>query len=270
MLVPNPFPGMDPYLETDLWSSVHGNFAEEIARRLMSVVPAQYVVRTVRRVVLAMPEMPEGDESKYPDVAVAKLSDDGISAAAGLAVLDAPVILKVTTPIPTPMTSIEIRDPHGLRIVTAIEVLSPANKRGSRKEYAQKRRRTLRSSTHLLEIDLLRAGRRFFDVGHLKDNTYFVALLRSQFRDRLEVWPIPLSKPLPTVQVPLANGDADVALDLQAAFQAVYALYRYDREVNYQTPPPGPLSESDRVWLDARLREAGRRGNVATNGAAVV
>ena len=46
-------------------------------------------------------------------------------------------------------------------LVTAIELLSPTNKRGvGRREYLRRRERFLRSDVHLLEIDLLRKGRR--------------------------------------------------------------------------------------------------------------
>ena len=50
-------------------------------------------------------------------------------------------------------------------VVTAIEVLSPTNKtRGSRgrASYFEKRRDSLRSEAHLIEIDLLRAVRAGF------------------------------------------------------------------------------------------------------------
>jgi hypothetical protein len=39
---------------------------------------------------------------------------------------------------------------------------------------------------------------------------------------------IALGNPLPTIPVPLFAGDADVFLDLQAAFTAVYDLLGYD------------------------------------------
>ena len=32
--MPNPFPGMDPYLEGDLWTTVHTDLCAEIARQL--------------------------------------------------------------------------------------------------------------------------------------------------------------------------------------------------------------------------------------------
>jgi hypothetical protein len=50
----NPFPGMDPYLEGDLWTSVHTDLSAEIARQLAPKVRPKYVVLTTRRVVLAL------------------------------------------------------------------------------------------------------------------------------------------------------------------------------------------------------------------------
>jgi hypothetical protein len=61
-----------------------------------------------------------------------------------------------------PLKTVEIWDAEHRRLVTAIEVLSPTNKRGEgRIEYAAKRQSIMRSDTHLIEIDLLRAGSRF-------------------------------------------------------------------------------------------------------------
>ena len=46
------------------------------------------------------------------------------------------------------------------RVVTTIELLSPVNKQPGegREQYLAKQRQTLASHTHLIEIDLLRAG----------------------------------------------------------------------------------------------------------------
>ncbi|GAA6623037.1 hypothetical protein NUACC26_088620 [Scytonema sp. NUACC26] len=53
---------------------------------------------------------------------------------------------------------LEIRDIATSEVVTAVEVLSPANKRPGqgRKQYETKRQTILESTTHLVEIDLLR------------------------------------------------------------------------------------------------------------------
>jgi hypothetical protein len=58
---------------------------------------------------------------------------------------------------------VEIRDAAKRKwLVTITEILSPTIKRGQgRKEYLEKREQILLGSAHLLEIDLLRKGKRF-------------------------------------------------------------------------------------------------------------
>ncbi len=54
---------------------------------------------------------------------------------------------------------------------------------------------------------------------------------------------------LPTVPVPLKEGDPDVPLDLQAAFTSVYDRARYDLSLNYDAELPWPLREEDAEWM---------------------
>ena len=54
--MPNPFPGMDPYLEGPLWSSVHGSLVEEIARQLNPMLQPTYLALPNSRVVLTRPD----------------------------------------------------------------------------------------------------------------------------------------------------------------------------------------------------------------------
>jgi hypothetical protein len=70
---------------------------------------------------------------------------------------------------------------------------------------------------------------------------------------------IALGNPLPTIPVPLLAGDADVFLDLQAAFTAVYDLLGYDLIVDYAQPPDVPLSGEEAVSVEVHLRTAGLR-----------
>jgi hypothetical protein len=127
--------------------------------------------------------------------------------------------------------------------VTAIEVLSPWNKRArGRREYLAKRRRILLSSAHLMEIDLLHEGHRVPMREPLPDAPYFVLLSRAEERPFMEVWPVELDQPLPTVPVPLLSGDLDVALDLQLAFTSIYDLLGCAFNADYQQPPPVRLS----------------------------
>ncbi len=172
--------------------------------------------------------------------------------------------LTMKSPIPArnpiPHVTVEIRDTAHRQLVTAIEVLSPTNKRGDgRQEYLVKRQRILTSDAHLLEIDLLREGRRLPTLEPLPDMDYGVFLSRAEQRPAVGVWPIRLRSPLPQIPVPLLPGDADVLLDLQLAFTQVYDLIGYDLAVDYSGPPEVPLAPEDAAWA-AQLLENRRVG----------
>jgi hypothetical protein len=164
------------------------------------------------------------------------------------------------TPEAVPHLSVEIRDRANRQLVTAIEVLSPMNKRGEgRDEYLTKRRHSLLSTAHLLEIDLLREGQRIPMLKPLPPAPCFVFLSRAESRPITEVWPIPPDAPLPVVPIPLLPGDPDVPLDLQLALTTLYDLLGYDLAVDYTRPPEVPLRPEAAAWVEARLRAAGLR-----------
>ncbi len=259
--MPNPFPGMDPYLEGDLWTSVHTDLSAEIARQLAPKVRPKYFVLTSRRVVLAPSEDSDQTTShRFPDVGVLKAESPFSEQSAAIAT--APLVLPTDFPEPIPHISVEIRDVAERRLVTCIEVLSSTNKIGTgREEYASKRYQMLPSEASLVEIDLLRVGTRFPTGKPLPRAAYFVFVNRAEQRKNVEVWPIALASPLPDVAVPLLPGDADVHLDLQKALTTVYDILSYDELIDYQAPPPGPLSDADSAWVSEQLRRAGRRVN---------
>jgi hypothetical protein len=65
-----------------------------------------------------------------------------------------------------------------------------------------------------------------------------------------DVWPVALDQPLPPVPVPLLPDDADMLLDLQAAFTATYDLLGYDLIIDYRRPPEVALAPVDAAWAD--------------------
>jgi Protein of unknown function (DUF4058) len=177
--------------------------------------------------------------------------------AQGTTVAAAPLELATIIPAPIPHVTVEIRDTANRQLVTAIEVLSPTNKRGDgRAEYLGKRRRLLLSTAHLLEIDLLRQGQRVPMQSPLPSAPYFVFLSRVEKRPITEIWPIKLTEPLPAVPVPLLPGDKDEALDLQQVFTTTYDLLGYDLAVDYTRPPEICLPQEDAAWAETLLRTA--------------
>lgn len=251
----NPFPGMDPYLEGPMWSSFHNSLIEEISRQLTPALRPHYRARSAERVVVATPDSIERWRS--PDVSIFERpnADTGQHAHSAIS---APLIVELQEVAESTQTFIEIRSADG-QLVTAIELLSPTNKRGDgAAEFQQKRRELLASSVHYVEIDLLRIGERLRVNRPLPSVPYFIFLSRSERRPSIEVWPIALDSPLPTFPIPLLGTDPDVPLDLALAFRTVYDLYEYDRDIDYASPPVVPLSAEQQTWVNERLRQLGR------------
>jgi hypothetical protein len=258
--MPSPFPGMDPYLEGALWTTVHFSLSAEIVRQLAPKLRPRYLVLPAERFVMETPEsVAITATAMYPDVGVAKARPMA-GTAQGTTVAAAPLELATIIPAPVPHVTVEIRDTANRQLVTAIEVLSPTNKRGDgREEYLAKRRRMLLSTAHLLEIDLLRQGQRVPMQSPLPRAPYFVFLSRVEKRPITEIWPIGLTEPLPVVPAPLLPDDKDEALDLQQAFTTTYDLLGYDLALDYAQPPEIPLPQEDSTWAEALLRTAGLR-----------
>jgi hypothetical protein len=145
-------------------------------------------------------------------------------------------------------------------LVTAVELLSPWNKHGSGvAEYRGKRLSLLARGVHVVEVDLLRAGRRAELARPLPAGDYFAMVFRADWRPDVEVYPWGLRDPLPAIPLPLRHPDPDVRLDLAAVVTSAYDRGRYDRKLRYKLPLPPPATEADAAWADELLRAAGRR-----------
>jgi hypothetical protein len=263
--MPSPFPGMDPWLEGPLWQSLHVPFVVEMARQLGPQLQPRYITLFEQRVVWETPDAEEGlsiATERRPDIAVHRSrADDLGTGAPAQAVLEAPV--RMTTLIPEPMKqySLEIREAATRTLVCAIEMLSPTNKRSGYRDYLEKRTRLLCSDAHLIEIDLLRAGRRVPMREPLAEEHYFVFVSRAGRRPSTETWPIGVRQALPKIPVPLLPGDADATLNLQQALNAAYDLVGFRYGIDYKAPPPTPLAPEDAAWAEGLL--ASERGSGA-------
>jgi len=152
---------------------------------------------------------------------------------------------------------VEIRSTEAEQLITVIEILSPVNKRPGHEaflDYQRKRRELLRSSVHLMEIDLLRGGQRPPLDEPVPPAAYYVTLSRANRRPRIEVWPIQLANQLPILPVPLLEPDPDTPLDLNAMVASVYERGAYGSQIDYRSPPPPPpLSDEEARWMEALL-----------------
>jgi hypothetical protein len=252
--MPSPFPGMDPFLELEEWSDFHGAMIFAFRGQLAPQLRPRYIVRAETRVYLERPF--EQAKEFQPDLRIVK-SSKGVKRAtegsrSSSAVLE-PELFDIPVPEEYREHYLVIRDRHQREVITVIEVLSPANKRpgsaGFRKYYA-KRDELLTQPVHLMEIDLLRGGRRPATVQPLAASTdYCTFTHRLELRPKAQVVQWTIRDPLPAVPVPLAKGDADVQLDLQAAFRVAYEGGEYDVTIDYAARLKPPLRKSDAAWL---------------------
>jgi hypothetical protein len=243
---------MDPYLEGQLWPDVHQELASAIRRQLVPHLRPGYVARlSVRTVKDSEPEEEIG--VMYPDVGVFRdqgRSGEGVDDPTVGTITPATITIPTPAPVSVRLVRVELRFVKTNRLVTAIEVLSPVNKRGTGlREYRRKRERLRAARVHLLEIDLLRRGRRVVPSRRVPDCDYLVSLTRAR-SGVADLWPLSIHDPLPIVPVPLRKDDGDVPLELGAALTSAYNDAAYQLSIDYsQPPPPPPLSPDDAEWV---------------------
>ena len=161
--MPSPFPGMDPYLESPhLWPDVHHELISQIRTTLAPCLRPHYVARVELRSYFMDADDP-GLELIIPDV---RIEESGAHVAKKPKATNGTAIA-VAEPEAVPFlfddeikeARLEVRHLDSKALVAIIEVLSPANKiRGSRgrQSFMDKRRDTVGSEIHWIEIDLLR------------------------------------------------------------------------------------------------------------------
>ena len=255
-----PFPGMDPYLEGYLWPDVHLGLSFLIKELIVPRVGTNYVVRNATYTV--EDTSPEEDVGiMYPDVEVLRRKDEvkeasTIEYAGGIDTLTpATISLDLAFPIEVRIPVIEIRDRQDNQLITAIEILSPVNKRNPGLEpYRKKRLRLHEAGVHLLEIDLLRRGERPFKHPYLP-KSHYMALLTRAGSTSTQVWAFNLEDTLPVLPIPLKSPDPDVSLVLRKALEEVYTRSLYHLSINYrEDPPPPALNVEEQEWMRELLK----------------
>lgn len=263
--MPSPFPGMDPYLEDpEIWSGFHADLAVEVKHRLNRLIGPKYYAEVEIQSVPQGLDIDIATEIR-PDVSVFDNIDMAESVARltpTLTIPAAPVIR--AAPLPVRLRSVRVYRTKTREIVTAIEILSPYNKRlGSDglREYKRKRAQILASRVHLVEIDLLRSGERpgpELEIDPL-DTDYILLVNRAGAERVSEIWPVALNEPLPIIPIPLLPPDPDVPLDLNAAIRDVYTNSGFDWRITYQDPIPRPrLRQAMRSWIKRTLSNGKR------------
>jgi hypothetical protein len=153
---------------------------------------------------------------------------------------------------------IEIRQRTDGRLVTLLDVVSPANKLTSagRKAYLDKRCEGRSCGSNLVEIDLVLQGQPMLDYSRegLPEWDYAVTVTRSTQPERYEIYTATLQKRLPRFRLPLAADDRDTVLDLQPACARAYEQGKFAARIDYLNDPAIALTDEDRRWLHEELK----------------
>ncbi len=272
--MPSPFPGMDPYLEQRaLFPDLHDGFVAYFREALQARLPEPYYAVIGSRLWVEMSQREIG-----PDVHVLEGLNGGSKSNGGPAVGSAENGGGLAIALQTRTEPVLITVPHDEfretfveiysrreqeRLVTVVELLSHSNKapgEKGRELYLRKQQELLDSQTHLVEIDLLRAGEHSTAVplDYLRrrcgEFDYHVCMHQFHHFEDFLVYPFRLEDTLPEIGVPLLPGDGGVAVDLQVVFNRCYDAGPYRRRVRYRDTQPEPaLDEPRAAWAKQRL-----------------
>lgn len=246
--MPNPFPGMNPYLEQpELWHQVHNRLIVAIADDLTPQIAPKYRVSIEERVYTSV------DDALLvgiADVAVAKINDVETRTTLTTTKLAEPSKVKVPIPEEVIERFLEVRTTQSREVVTVIEILSPKNKRSKdgRTVYESKRQKILASATNLVEIDLLRLGEALPILGATKSD-YRILVSRSHSRPDADLYSFNLPDPIPVFPVPLRLGEPEPVIDLQRLLNEIYERARFDLAIDYSQVLKPALPSEQEAWV---------------------
>lgn len=223
--MPSPLPGMDPYLETDkLWPAFHHQLITCLYQILLPGLVDRYKARVGQRRYTT-------EQALFTSIVQEEHQEEYI----------------------------EIRQRNESRIVTLIDVVTPANKStaSGRQAYHDKRREGKAAGASLVEVDLVLQGQPMLEYSRdgLPEWDYAVTVTRATQPERYEIYTATLQKRLPRFRMPLANDDRDTVVDLQVAFARSFDQGNFAGHIDYQRDPAVALTDEDRKWLHDHLKQ---------------
>lgn len=254
---------MDPYLESPaIWSDFHLTMIVTLRTELNRRLPPRYAASADRYVWIREPDNGGRTLLGKPDVYVTEDQQPPTRSAAPRT-LAAPVRVVLPGVREKGSPYLRIVDLRDRRLVTVLELLSPANKTPGkdRNAYLMKREEYLATGVNLVELDLLREGERAPMGSPAPPPTnYYVLVCRASELPAAGIWPFSVCDPLPPLTVPLSGEDADIHFPLQPCMDRAYDDAGYAREIDYRQPPRPSLQEPDATW--ARELLAGKTGSI--------
>ena len=258
----SPFPGMDPFLE-QFWGDVHSRYVVYMADQINDQLPADLQARVEEGLMV---DTETYSRRIYQDIDVVEHPEQTFAAgstASNVAIAE-PCVVALPSELRTER-HIEIIDRNsGNRVVTAIELLSPANKcKGpGRDAYIRKQHEYIDGGVNLVEIDLIRQGSFVVAIpevlvpGHCR-TPYIICIRRANRQSEAELIRVPLQESLPNVAIPLRPTDADIVLQLQPLLDGCYRRGRY-ASLDYTRSLTPELNTADQTWTAALLLQRSR------------
>ena len=250
---------MDPYLEP-FWGDVHSSLIVYFRDQINDQLPADLQARVEESLMV---DTDDYSRRIYPDVDVAERPSSSFPAgpkSSNTAVAE-PCVVALPSELRTER-HIEIIDRNsGNRVVTAIELLSPANKcKGAwREAYLRKQAEYIDGGVNLVEIDLIRQGSFVVAIPEVLvprhcRTPYLICIRRANRRSEAELIRVPLQEALPNIAIPLRPTDADIVLQLQPLLDECYLRGRY-ASLDYTRSLTPQFDGEDRSWTNELLQQ---------------
>jgi hypothetical protein len=230
-------------------------------------LPARYRIGVEQRSYLAVVTPDEYEFIGRPDVLALRMPTLGQTTVSTPATYTGvkPQVAELPMPDEIVERYLEVRDVITGEVVTVIELLSPTNKLKpeGRNQYERKRLKILGSATHLVEVDLLRAGQPFpfWIQGRHVQSDYRIVVSRAQQRPQADVYLFTVRDPIPDIPIPLRPGEVEPVLPLNQLLHTLYDRAGYDLGIDYRQPPAPPLAEehnecycSRATWISSDLQ----------------
>ncbi|MSU77281.1 MAG: DUF4058 family protein [Gemmataceae bacterium] len=223
--MPSPFPGMDPYLEDEKqWPTFQASLIHAVHQMVLPGLLDRYRARVGERQYTS-------EQALFTSILRAEHKE----------------------------AFIEIRQRSDGRLITLIEVVSPANKTlpEGRKAYCDRRDEVKQTSANVVAIDLVLQGATLLEFAKESAPSwdYAVVVTRWTHPDRCEIYSATLPRRLPRFRLPLASDDRDTVLDLQAAVVRAYEQSDVGNRIDYAKDPTTRLSDENRKWINDVLKQ---------------
>ncbi len=229
--MPCPFPGMDPYLEEEAnWPTFHHHLAMSLYHLLLPNLVDRYRARVGTRSYVT-------EQALFTSITREEHHEEYV----------------------------EIRLRADSRPTTLINLVAPTNRttQRGRQEYLAFREAARQAGASVIDIDLLIEGTPLLSGGADQPggtvspaHDYSVTVVRGGPPPKVEVYSVPLAKPLPRFKLPLGRNDRDLVVDLEIVFNRAYDQGGFANRVDYTRPTKTPVRDSDRLWIDQLLKVA--------------